>query len=369
MKAQLVWFIISIWTQLSTPAFGAPQLFQKQVEKDLALKRALPVYVNHRLGDVTIQGWVQDRIRVTLRYRTFAESETHAQAEFAKRTLVTFEGRERFEIRVGHPQGADLVTKMRDRARSPVHVDLEIKAPYQSALALVLGEGQKLKLEQWRGPVDLTGMNNALEFSRLELARELTVSCIPCQVDLRDSSLQGRLVVGSKPVQITDVKTTGLSIDAGNEEVRVERSEGRMSVHTKSGRLNVNRFKGKIEFQSDEGAAFLNQISGTAEVQTQSGQIMLDLEEVSGPVHLDTEKSDIQVSLQPQFEGSIDLLSLRGEVIVQFPYEPLKTAGAERYGPVSPGRVDGVIGSRTTPLIHAFSKQGGVRLIRKAPAR
>ncbi|NDF16020.1 hypothetical protein EB061_12000 [bacterium] len=348
---------------------AAPQLFQDQVEKDLVLKRALPIYVNHRLGDVSIQGWVQDRIRVTLKYRGWTETEALARTEFAKLALVTFEGRDQFEIRVGHPQGVDLVTKMRDRARSSIHVDLEIKAPYQSALALVLGEGQKLELEHWRGPVSLTGKNSQLEFSRLDLARELTLSCIPCQVDIRDSSLKGRLVVGSKPVQISQVKTSGLSIDAGNEEVRVERSEGRISVHTKGGRLNVNRFKGKVEFQSEDGAAFLNQLSGTAEVQTQSGQIMLDLDEVNGPVHLDTERSDIQVSLQPHFEGAIDLLSLRGEVIVQFPYEALKTGGSERYGPVSPGRVNGMIGNRTSPLIHAFSKQGGVRLIRKAPAR
>jgi hypothetical protein len=369
MRLQLLQFIFWIFLQGQPVAFGAVQVFQHESERDLIVKRALPIYVNHRLGDVSIQGWVQDRIRVTLKYRTLAESETLAHAEFAKLNLVTFEGRDRFEIRVGHPQGVDLVTKMRNLARSAVQVDLDIKAPYQSALELVLGEGKKLKIEQWRGALNLSGKDNILDLARLELSRHLTISCLPCQVNIRESSLKGRMVVGSRPVHLSEVKTEGLSIDGGNEEIRVERSEGRLNVQTKSGRLSVSRFKGMVDFQSDDGAAFLNQISGTAEVQTQSGQIMLDLEEVGGPVHLDTEKSDIQVTLPPQFEGGIDLLSLRGEVMVQFPFEPLKTAGAERYGPTSAGRVDGMIGNRHSPLIHAYSKQGGVRLIRRVPTR
>lgn len=369
MRAQLFLFMFFVVLQGGASALGAGTPFEHQAERDLILKRALPIYINHRLGNVSIQGWVQDRIRVNLKYRTLAESETIAQAEFAKLNLVTFEGKDRFEIRVGHPQGVDLVTKMRDRARGTVHVDLEIKAPYQSALELVLGEGQQLKLEQWRGPLSLSGKNNVLELSRLDLSKNLSLACLPCQVDIRESTLKGRMVVGSRPVSLTEVKTEGLNIDGGNEEIRIERSEGRVNVHTKSGRLNVSRFKGALGFQSDDGGAFLNQVSGTAEVQTQSGQIMLDLEEVKGPVHLDTEKSDIQVSLQPQFEGGIDLLSLRGEVIVQFPYEMLKAGSMERYGPTSAGRVDGMIGNRYSPLIHAYSKQGGVRLIRKAPAR
>jgi hypothetical protein len=298
-----------------------------------------------------------------------AESEILAQAEFKKLNLVTFEARDRFEIRVGHPQGVDLVTKMRNRARNGVQVDLEIKAPYQSALSLVLGEGKKLSLEQWRGPVNLSGKDNVLDFSKLEMSRDLTLSCVPCQLGIRESTIQGRVVVGSRPIELIEVKTRGLSIDGGNEEIRVERSEGHLNVHTKSGRLSVNRFKGKIEFQSEDGGAFLTQVSGTAEVQTQSGQIMLDLDEVKGQVHLDTEKGDIQVALPPHFEGGIDLLSLRGEVMVQFPYEPLKSGGAEHYGPQSPGRVDAMIGGRYSPLIHAYSKQGGVRLTRKAPVR
>jgi hypothetical protein len=347
----------------------AIQGFEHEEERLIPLRHSLPIYLQHRNGNVSIQGWVQDRIKVTLKMRMLAETDLEAQQEFKKLSLISFEGRERYEFRVGHTPGTDLVTKMRDRTRSPVQVDLEIKAPYQSNLTVVLGEGKEFKLEQWRGGVSVNGKNNRLSFSRLDLSRQMELNCIQCETEIRSSRFKGRISIGSKPLILTDVDSSALSVEGGSEEVRVERGTGKLIVHTTSGRLTVSRFQGKIEFQSEEGGAFLNQISGMADVHTQLGQVMLDFDEVKGPVHVDTGRGDIQVSLYPRFEGAIDLLSLRGEVIVQFPHEPSKSTNLNRYGPESPGRVDGVIGRRTEPLIHAYSKEGGVRLIRKVPTK
>ena len=348
---------------------AASQGFARTEERVLPLRRSVPLYLQHRTGNISIQGWVQDRLKVTLQMRVLADSEEEAEREFKKLELITLEAQDRYEFRVGHSPGTDLVTKMRDRAKSTVQVDLEIKAPYQSDLTLILGEGRELKLDQWRGGVSLEGKENRLRFSRLELSREFRLNCLACDVDIRNSKIRGRISVGSKPVLLTEVESPSLSIDAGNEEIRVERGSGKLGVHTLAGRLVVNGFEGLLDFQSEEGAAFMNQIKGAADVQTRGGQVMLDFDEVRGPVHVDTEKGDIQIALVPRFEGSIDLASLGGEVVVQFPHEPSKSLRLNRYGPESPGRVDGIIGRRSDPLIHAHSKEGGVRLTRKVPTR
>jgi hypothetical protein len=348
----------------------AVQGFQSELDQDVVMKHQFPIYIQHRLGNVSVSGWVQDRIRVKIKYRMLAETSEQADREFKKLSLITFEGRDRFELRMGHSQGVDLVSKMRDQAKNLVQVDLEIKAPYQSDLTVILADGKSLKLDQWRGGVTVNGKNNSLQFSKLSLNRPFWVSCIQCETEIRDSKLNGRVVVGSRPVVLSGIETPqGLSIDEGNEEVRVDHSVGDISVHSKAGRLSVLNHKGKISFQSDEGGAYLSQLNGGVNILTQSGQVMLDFEEVSAPVNVDTDRSDIQVSLIPQHEGTLDLMSLRGEVIVQFPYESKKALAVEGYGPPSPGRVDGVIGAKKGFLIHAYSKQGGVRILRKAPAK
>jgi hypothetical protein len=361
-------FFLFVFLANLTPVY-AIQGFEHEEERLIPLRHSLPIYLQHRMGNVSIQGWVQDRFKVTLKMRMLAESDSEAQQEFKKLALITFEGRDRYEFRVGHAPGTDLVTKMRDRSRSSVQVDLEIKAPYQSDLTLVLGEGKELKLDQWRGGVSVSGQNNRLLFSRLDLNRGFELNCIQCETEVRASTIKGRISMGSKPLILSDVDSHGLSIEGGTEEVKIERGSGTFLIHTQSGRLTVSKLQGHVDFQSEEGGAFLTQITGTADIHTQAGQVMMDFDEVKGPVHVDTGKGDIQVSLSPRFEGSIDLLSLRGEVIVQFPHEPSKSTNLNRYGPESPGRIDGVIGRRTAPLIHAYSKEGGVRLIRKVPVK
>jgi DUF4097 and DUF4098 domain-containing protein YvlB len=304
-----------------------------------------------------------------MKMRVLADSQESADREFRKLGLITFEGKDRFEIRVGHSQGVDLVSKMRDRTRNSVQVDLLIKAPYQSKLSVVLGEGKRMKLEQWRGGVSLTGKDDILSFSNLDLSGEISLNCLQCETEIRQSSVNGRMSVGSRPVTLSQVNAKALNIDGGTEEVRIDQSSGNITVHTKSGRLTVSRFKGNLQFESEEGGAYFSQYVGGADIHTGSGQVVLDLDGVQGGLNVDTEKSDIQIGLLPDFQGSLDLKSLRGDVIVQFPYESNGVSQANRYGPASTGQVDGTVGKKSRPLIHAYSKQGGVRIIRKVPSR
>ena len=344
----------------------AVQSYEEAVEHDLPIKKSLPLYLQHRLGNVTIQGWVQDRIRVTVKKRVLADSEALAKKEFDKLDLISLETSNDIEIRIGHKQGVDLVSKMRDSASTQVQVDLEIKAPYQSGLTVVMGDGKTLILQEWRGGVKVTGKNDILQFSKLSLNEPIFVNCMECETQVKETKAQGHFLIGSKSILLSDVDgKDGLSIDEGNEEVRIESSRGDISIHSKSGRLTATKFDGTLHFQSVDGGAYVSQFTGSLYVQTQTGQVMVDGDSGIQTVDLDTDKSDIQVSLPTHFTGGLDLMSLRGEIVVQFPYET-KARVLDAYGPPSPGSIEGTIGSDTKIRVHAYSKQGGVRILRKA---
>jgi hypothetical protein len=363
LALSLIPLLFPLWSQ-------AGERFQKEVEQELLMTRRLPIYVLHRLGSIKVTGSVQDRIRVKLHYEMLAENRTEAEHEFGKLGLVSFETRNRFEVRVGHARGQDLVSKMKSRMMSPVRVDLEIRAPIQSDLTLIVGAGKALKVDQWKGGLTLAGQESEVDLSRLEMSRPLLLNCTRCPLTIRDSKVSGRVVVGSKPLHLIRVESPQeLSIDQGSEQVRVSDGKGVLHVHSGSGRLLVESFEGSLQFQSEEGDAFLSQLNGAASVRTQTGQVLVDLDGLKGPLHVDTEKGDVQISLFSHYEGPLDLMSLKGDVIVQFPYSPRKQAGPRVYGPASPGRVEGQVGSRPGHLVHAYSRQGGVRILRKVPAK
>ena len=352
------------------PSAPAIQSFTEEVERDLPLKRQTPLYIPHHLGNLTVQGWVQDRIRVKIIKRVFAVSKEAADLEMKKFDLVTLETNQSFELRMGHTHGSDLVSKMRDEKQTSIAVDLEIKAPYQMDLSILLGEQKTLSLQQWRGTVQVTSRNCKIEMSRLTLKKDAQVSAQNCEVSLSDSQLSGHFLLGNKNIVLKNVDAVrSLFVDTTSGEVHLEKTSGAISVHTTTGRITSNEHRGLLTVQSEEGGAFISGLAGDLDASTQSGQIMIDADEVKHYLHLDSEKSDIQVTLAPKFEGLLDLLSLRGEVVVQFPQEPNKKISRETYGPSSPGRVDSMVGSSNQVTIHAYTKEGGVRILRKAPKR
>ena len=348
------------------PAIGL-QTFSEEIEQDIPLKKQAPLYIQHLLGNVSVQGWVQDRIRVKMVKRIISINEEMAKAEFKKVDLVTLDSASLFELRVGHSRGKDLVSKMKDEKQSQVVVDLEIKAPYQLGLTVVLGPEKNFQLQQWKGSFVLNGKNNSLKLSRLNLSKAMKVNCQNCEVELNDSKVMGHILVGNKPVSLRLVETSSFMIDSSSGEVRMDRTQGLFHIHTASGRLSSLKHQGTLNFQSEDGGLFVSELNGNAEAQTISGQMMIDADSVKDFLHLDTEKSDIQISLVPKFVGSLDLLSLRGESVVQFPYDQNSSLLSESYGPVSLGRVNGTVGNSSRVMIHAYSKQGGVRVLRKVP--
>jgi hypothetical protein len=364
-------FLLAALSAHAAPAVvGGYQTYSEQIERDLPLKRKTPLYLQHSLGKVSIQGWVQDRIRVTIKKRVLAQSEALAQIELKKLDLVTLETAQSFEMRIGHTRGSDLVTKLRDEKQSQVVVDLEIKAPYQMDLTVVLGEKSELNLDQWKGAVFLTGKDSSINLTRLNSQKPIHLNCQNCSIQASDSKTSGHILAGSKNLVFRNFEATkDFFIDVVAGEVKLEETRGKIIVHTQSGRLNSLNHHGDLTFQSDDGGLFVTGLKGNLEAITQSGQFMVEVDEVKEFLRLDTSKSDIQVILPTKFEGALDLLSLRGEVVVQFPLESKKKASSEVYGPVSPGRVDATIGNSTDVTIHAYSKQGGVRILRKVPKR
>ena len=322
------------------------QTFSEEIERDLPLKRQVPLYITHTLGNLSIQGWVQDRIRVTIKKKIIAQSEAQAKIELKKLDLVTLETAQSFELRVGHSRGTDLVTKLRDEKQNQVIVDLEIKAPYQMGLTISAGDHKNFSLQQWRGAIALTGKNTKLDFSRLNLQKPMKVNCQNCEVSVTDSKLSGHFLVGTENVDFHQVHTDQtVFVDTTSGEVHLDETDGKFSVHTTTGKLSSVHHTGNLSFQSEDGGVYVTRLDGDMDASTQSGQVMIEADTVSHSLHLDSEKSDIQVSLPAKFEGLLDLLSLRGEVVVQFPHEKKKSLASETYGPTSPGRIDAIVGN------------------------
>lgn len=358
-----------IYTFLHAPVAAAETVALKpysvEVERDVPMRKQTPILLVHHIGEVSIQGWVQDRIRVKLKKRVIAENQEQADQLFKQVDLMTLETPKTFEMRMGIARGTDLVTKLRAQKQNSVEVDIEIKAPYQLDLSLILGKNQGFSVQQWKGSLTVNAQESSGRFSKLQLKGPLQISCMGCELELSDSKVDGRLLGSNKPIVVRNVETTGLMIDTTSGEVKLENTKGKIMAHTESGKLNSQDHTGELSFETDSGGFFLTGFKGKAEAQTTSGQMIVEADLVDRLLNLESQKGDIQVSLLHSFEGKLDLSSLKGEVVVQFPVEAIRDRAETNYGPLLPGRVNALVGSRAGTVIHAETKQGGIRVLRR----
>lgn len=358
-----------LWAQPLAPvASTGVELFEETTEHDVSLRKTQPLYLAHSLGQLTIHGWAQDRIRVKITKRVFARGADQAKKEFEKFDLSSLETRTTFELRVGHVRGVDLVTKMRDQTQTEIKIDLEIYAPYQLDLSVLLGEKRAFFLDLWKGRFQLTGKNSVLNLQRLNLKESASVNCVDCELLVEDSKLQGHFLLGERRAVFRNSESTEkvfLNTRAG--EVKLEHTQGNFAIHTESGRLSSQFHSGDLNFHAQDGGVYVNDLQGNLEASTKTGQMIIDVNSVSDYLRLETQEADIQVTLMPNFEGILDLLSTKKRATVQFVHEPIKSPFREHYGPDFPGQIESRVGEKTSVTIRAHASKGSVRILRKVP--
>jgi len=356
-----------------TYAFADPEAaFNSEVEVDVHYKKQVPIYLQHDLGDVSIQGWNQDLIRVRLKKTVTADSETNANLIFKKFELVSLETPNAVELRVGTPQGTDLLTKLRNRQQKKnIKVDLEIKAPASLVLSILMGAEKKLILNQWRNKISITGKKNTLDLSKLRSSSPLNINCPDCSLTVSDSEFSGSILMSDQKIEMKKTKATPkpILIFTQKGEVSLEGTEGDIQIRTNSGDVFSKAHQGSIQVQSETGKVNLVDLDGDADVQSKLGEIKLTANRIQNQLELKNTTGDIDITLPHEFKGEVNLQSIKGDVFSDFNIQKDKKKMEMLYGPELKGRIFGKIGDQNTLSVTAFSENGKISLKQKELSR
>jgi len=346
---------------------NAKSVFNSDGDVEVHYKKQLPIYLQHDLGDVSIQGWNQDLIRVKIKKSTTADSQEIADALFSKFDLISLETPTSIELRVGTPQGTDLLTKLRNREQKKnIKVDLEIKAPATMSLSLVLGVGIKLKLSQWKGKVDLEGKQNSVELVKLRMSEPLHLNCPNCALSLTDSEVSGSILLNDQKIDIKRTKASphALLISSEKGDISMEETQGEFQIRSISGNVSSLTHQGSLQIETDSGKIKLDNLSGDLDATTQSAPIFADIKEAKNRLEVKNRDGLIDLEVPHSFEGEVNLQSLKGTVSTDFVIKKNTAKMKPLYGPELQGRLIGNIGSGGANLI-ATSDNGKILLKQK----
>lgn len=368
MNAYLIRWISLIYLVPLYAFAAADSTVSVEEEMDVRYKKQVPIYLQHDLGEISIQGWNQDLIRVKLKKSVVTDSEENAKLIFKQFSLISLETPKSVELRVGTPQGTDILTKIRNQQlKKNIKIDLEIKAPSSLPISIVVGTEKKLKLTQWRGKINITGKKNIVELAKIRANFPLNINCVDCSLSVSDSEFSGSILMSDQKIEITRSAALPKPILIFSQKgmVSLDKTKGDFQVRTLSGDVYSKSHQGDLHIQSDSGKVHVEALEGDLDTQTQAGDIHVSAVKILNQLELKSRSGKIEIVLPHVFSGEVNLQSTKGDVLTDFSIQKNKQKMNDQYGPELKGKMIGQVGTDLHVNILANSESGKIHLKQK----
>jgi len=334
----------------------------ENVETERSLRDLKSILISGQQGEIRMSGWGQDRVRVLLKKTVFAETKEQAQALLQKTNLSILETPTTVELRIASARGENLIDRLQTRAKSQIHVDWEVKAPWNSLLDLAWQDGDII-VTDWRGVVRVRNNAGALHLDMVH-SKNIDLFLGTGNAELTNSEFGGKIAIQKGNLLVQKTKATSqVYAEVVDGEVRIERCEGNFQIQSEASKIRVAGLKGDLSIRTNSEPVEAKGIEGSVEIQAQGASIVTDFIKPKGLSWIESEKGQVEISLPPSFQGFLDLFSVSGDTVVQFPVNRDRQ-DSSMFGPEPPGNVIGTVGSKSGVEFRVTAKKY-IRVIRQ----
>lgn len=347
---------------------GAPKEvvreFQDTVERDFALRSIGELQITNARGDIVIEGWAQDRVRLRAVRRAKAQTLEEAKKLFAA-TDFRFRNQDRsIELVAEYGRGLKIEERLQERRNPLTSMDMTVLAPAALSLKVWAVSG-KVIVKSWNSTVEVRTDRGPIRIESVK-GGSISVLCPECSVTVKAVRASVRCMGGAGEIDLADVDGSQIYVESDSGRVRLSSINGEQLYVTKSGELRGDKLQGRIEFHSQSGNVFLTDGSGFLSGRSETGSIsakmtawrFLDkalIESVAGSVSLE---------LPSTFSGEVDLRSLQGKVASAFSVfsRPTKAAEVTALSSKPGSRLTGVV-REGGEMLRLSSSRGDVTLL------
>jgi DUF4097 and DUF4098 domain-containing protein YvlB len=300
--------------------FGAAADFFEESEKLIPLRSSSGLQILNNRGDIVIEGWNQDKIRLKVKKKT-----TTADATEAARLLGSAVARHReiegsVEISAEYGQGLTLQERLRERDNPKTSMEMVLSAPAHAQLQILAFSG-KIVLRHWRAPVQIrsAGGEIHIENSRGE---NIFVLCPSCSITAKDIQAAFRCVGGNKPVFISSIRGDEIFVETAGGSIQASDIRGYQLYVSKTGPIKVLQPKGHVEFSSGDSQVEIEDVFGFVSGRTVSGNITARISEWDSrdKSFIESISGNILLELPRSFSGELELMALPEKIKVESPF-------------------------------------------------
>ena len=343
----------------SVSVFAA--MYMDEVEKDFGLKSIGQLRIVNPKGDVSVQSWALDKIRIKFVKRVESES-----SEKAKELLNRIDYRSVFaagNVEISSHYGKDLPLKDRLRAddQRKIRTDMVVYAPAHLSLSVWSVEGV-VTIKGWRSNLELRLSSGAVTLEGIK-AKKISLTCPLCDLSLKSIQASVKCVGGEGAIHLNQVKGGSIYVESESGPMTLLDISGEQLYSSGSAQVAGRHLAGRVEFHSKKGNIDFRGLSGFLSGSSESGSIHAQVQDwvPLDKGFLETTTGSISLVFSNSFSADVDIWSLSGNVKVDFPI--INADDARIFGPRSLSHLTGKINSGGE-LIRITSDSGDIHLTR-----
>ncbi|MCM2280088.1 MAG: DUF4097 domain-containing protein [Oligoflexia bacterium] len=340
------------------PADPLTEYFE-EIERVVPLRSSGELQIINNRGDIVIEGWAQDKVKVRGRKRALAESPSEAKRLFAAIDLGHRRGEnEGLELAAEYGRGLGIQERLRERAEPRASMTLRVLAPSNLPLRIWAVSG-KVSVKSWKGPLEIRSASGEVRVESARGGKSLSVLCPACAIAISGADGPVRCMGGSGSVLLSDVEGPFIYVESGDGPVQAERINGEQLYVLKGGTLTVRGFNGHIEFHGQRGRVRIEDGRGFVSGRTTSGDISIGMSAWSfqDKALIESTSGEISLQLPRAFSAELDVRSRQGRVEVGIPLFDLTLEKSR--GPVLSSASPSAASSAQTQHVQGIAGGGG----------
>jgi DUF4097 and DUF4098 domain-containing protein YvlB len=289
-------------------------------ERDFILRNNGELNVLNARGDIIVEGWAQDRIRVKGEKIAKIDDPKEAHRMMGVTDLNFKNNGKIIELSAEYGKGLDIEGRLKERALSRVSMDLTVFAPSSLPLKVWAVNG-KVTLKNWSANIEIRTTEGPVEIENIKKSGEISVFCSSCSVKINSARGPVRCLSGNGNVALSDVEGSPIYTETDGGQVHATRVEGDQLYVTQTGSIVGLQLKGRIEFQTHQGSVNVTDSSGFLSGRTESGTIFAQMNEWEflDKALIESMSGSISLVLPSGISAEVDLRSGQGKVFSAFP--------------------------------------------------
>ncbi len=270
----------------SEVSFGPAFTYTEDHRFDISPESGL--LVENGRGAITVHGWEEGDIKLSVTKRIYRHSEEHASE-------LAAEIRARFATPEGEP--ARLAIDLPSEAAN-VETDLELWIPSQTSLTLSNDRGP-LSVSGIRAPVSLATSNDSIEVKNITGRVNIAGRRGPVRIEGVEGDVEARNRYGT--LNVKDI-TGHLVGETSNGSIYVEGVTGTTRLMNRHSKIKVARIGGDLTIEASHTEVSAEALGATAYIETSYRPIFV--KDVEGRLAIEARSSEIEVR---NIKGNLDI--------------------------------------------------------------